>query len=118
MNDNLEVNAVRLKHDDCEDKNLHYNNGLLYSIRIRGVFFSHFFSLLDVLQKPGVDYKEWAKDIIRQEIKERFRIKIEELEDIDFKQGSLEFMNEIDKSFIKKLDFNEIHNLAWITVAK
>ena len=118
MNDNLEVNAVKWEHYDCEDKSLHYNNGLLYSIRIKEVFFSHFFSLLDILQKPGVDYKEWAKDIISQRVWEHFRIDQGELEDRDFKQGGLEFMDETLKRCVKKLDFNEIHNLAWITGSK
>ena len=118
MNDNLEVNAVKWEHYSYEDKSFHYNNGLLYSIRIRGVFFSKFFSLLDILQNPNVDYKEWAKDIIGQQIWEQFRVDPGELEDRDFKQGNLEFMDETLKKCVKKLDFDEMHNLAWITVTK
>ena len=111
MKDNLEVNAVSWKHHDAEDDSTHYENGVLYSICIKGKFLSQFFSLSKVLEQPEIDYKALAFEILTDKIEELFEI--EELEDKDFSSGSLEFMEEIQKTYIKKLSFKDIQALTW-----
>nr|DAR21698.1 MAG TPA: hypothetical protein [Caudoviricetes sp.] len=111
MKDNLEVNAVSWAHHDAEDDSMHYENGILYSVCIKGNFFSQFFSLSKVLENPEVDYKAWAIEILTDKIEEHFEI--EELEDKDFAKGSLELMDETMKTYIKKLSFDDIHALTW-----
>ena len=121
MKDNLEVNAVSWAHHDVEDNSTHYENGILYSICIKGEFFSKFFSLSKILGNPEVDYKAWAIEIITDDIERYFdKIKdgtefftVEELEDKDFTKGSLELMDEVGKRCIKKLSFDDIHALTW-----
>lgn len=121
MNDNLEVNPVSWVHHDAEDDSTHYENGILYSICIKGVFFSEFFSLSTILKNPKFDYKAWAIEILTEKIEKHFdEVKdradfftVEELEDKDFTKGSLEFMDEVGKRCISKLSFDDIHALTW-----
>ena len=111
MKDNLEVNTVSWKHHDAEDDSNHYENGILYSICIKGKFLSQFFSLSKVLKQPEIDYKAWAIEILTDKIDELFEI--EELEDKDFSKGSLELMEEIQKTYIKKLSASDINVITW-----
>lgn len=121
MKDNLEVNTVSWKHHDAEDDSNHYENGILYSICIKGVFFSEFFSLSTILKNPKFDYKAWAIEILTEKIEKYFdEVKdgadfftVEELEDKDFTKGSLGFMEEIQKTYIKKLDTSDINAITW-----
>lgn len=121
MNDNLEVNPVSWAHHDAEDDSMHYENGILYSICIKGVFFSEFFSLNTILKNAKFDYKTWAIEILTEKIENHFNevedrtdfFTVEELENRDFTKGSLEFMDEIGKRCIKKLSFDDIHALTW-----
>lgn len=111
MKDNLEVNTVSWKHHDAEDDSDHYENGILYSICIKGKFLSQFFPLSKVLKQPEIDYKAWAIEILTDKIYELFEI--EELEDKDFSEGSLELMEEIQKTYIKKLSVSDINAITW-----
>ena len=121
MNDNLEVNPVSWVHHDAEDDSTHYENGILYSICIKGVFFSEFFSLSTILKNPKFDYKAWAIERLTEKIEKHFDeaenradfFTVEELEDKDFTKGSLEFMDEVGKRCIRKLSFDDIHALTW-----
>lgn len=111
MNDNLEVNPVSWAHHDAEDDSTHYENGILYSVCVKGVFFSEFFSLNIILKNAKFDYKTRAIEILTEKIEKLFEI--EELEDRDFTKGSLEFMDEVGKKCIRKLSFDDIHALTW-----
>lgn len=121
MNDSLEVNPVSWAHHDAEDDSIHYENGLLYSICIKGVFFSEFFSLNTILKNPKFDYKAWAIEILTEKIENHFNevgdrtdfFTVEELEDKDFSKGSFELMEEERKKYIKKLSSDDIHALTW-----
>ena len=121
MKDNLEVNTVSWKHHDAEDDSNHYENGILYSICIKGVFFSEFFSLNTILKNPKFDYKAWAIEILTEKIENHFNevgdrtdfFTVEELEDKDFSKGSFELMEEERKKYIKKLSSDDIHALTW-----
>ena len=121
MKDNLEVNTVSWKHHDAEDDSNHYENGILYSICIKGVFFSEFFSLNTILKNPKFDYKSWAIEILTEKIENHFNevgdrtdfFTVEELEDKDFSKGSFELMEEERKKYIKKLSSDDIHALTW-----
>ena len=121
MNDNLEVNPVSWAHHDTEDDSIHYENGLLYSICIKGVFFSEFFSLNTILKNPKFDYKAWAIEILTEKIENHFNevgdrtdfFTVEELEDKDFSKGSFERMDQARKKYIKKPSSDDIHALTW-----
>ena len=121
MKDNLEVNPVSWAHHDVEDDSMHYENGILYSVCVKGVFFSEFFSLSTILKNPQFDYKAWAIEILTEKIEKYFdEVKdgadfftVEELEDKDFTKGSLELMEEIQKTYIKKLDASDINAITW-----
>nr|DAV96234.1 MAG TPA: hypothetical protein [Caudoviricetes sp.] len=64
-----------------------------------------------VLKQPEIDYKAWAIEILTDKIDELFEI--EELEDKDFSKGSFELMEEIQKTYIKKLDASDINAITW-----
>ena len=121
MNDNLEVNAVSWAHHDAEDDSTHYENGILYSVCVKGVFFSEFFSLNTILKNAKFDYKTWAIEILTEKIENHFNevgdrtdfFTVEELEDKDFSKGSFELMEEERKKYIKKLSSDDIHALTW-----
>ncbi|RRJ15522.1 hypothetical protein EHW90_00285 [Lachnoanaerobaculum orale] len=121
MNDNLEVNPVSWAHHDAEDDSTHYENGILYSVCVKGVFFSEFFSLNTILKNPKFDYKAWAIEILTEKIENHFNevgdrtdfFTVEELEDKDFSKGSFELMEEERKKYIKKLSSDDIHALTW-----
>jgi hypothetical protein len=121
MNDNLEVNPVSWAHHDAEDDSTHYENGILYSVCVKGVFFSEFFSLNTILKNAKFDYKTWAIEILTEKIENHFNevgdrtdfFTVEELEDKDFSKGSFELMEEERKKYIKKLSSDDIHALTW-----
>ena len=100
---------------------MHYENGILYSVCVKGVFFSEFFSLSTILKNPQFDYKAWAIEILTEKIENHFNevedrtdfFTVEELEDKDFTKGSLELMEEIQKTYIKKLDASDINAITW-----
>ena len=122
MNDNLEVNTVSWAHYDAEENEYHYENGILYSVCIKGNFFSKFFPLSKILSEPQIDYKDWAIEILTNSIEEHFNevdddredfFTVEELEDKDFTKGSIELMDDTRKTYIKKLSFEDIHAISW-----